>query len=143
VLLAASMVLMSVLLSVSTYIIAGTMLLTYIGFSLFQTAMINSVSQTLPKEEIGVGMGIFNLVTIISGAVGIAVVGKVLDTAWLAFPLLSVIPMPKSYIYSNVLLFFSVMIIIGGILYIRGFSKTQPEKISLDCTLPDCIPGNS
>jgi hypothetical protein len=56
-----------------------------IGFSLFQTVMINSVSQTLPENETGIGMGLFNLVSIISGAVGTALVGKILDAKWLDF----------------------------------------------------------
>ena len=86
-LLTGGMILMFFLLSVSVYVVAFAMLLTYVGFSLFQTAMVNSVSQTLPSHETGVGMGLFNLVGIISGAVGTALVGKILDGGWLRFSL--------------------------------------------------------
>ena len=56
-----SLILMAFMLSISVLVIASALLLTYVGFSLFQTAMINGVSQTLPGDETGIGMGLFNL----------------------------------------------------------------------------------
>ncbi len=124
ILLIASMILMSFLLSFSSLIIAAALLLTYTGFSLFQTAMINSVSQTLPEQETGIGMGLFNLVSIISGAVGTALAGKILDGRWLEFQLLPVVTMPGSYGYSNLLLLFSLVTFLGGMFYLFSFRKT-------------------
>ncbi|MGO9411257.1 MAG: MFS transporter [Spirochaetia bacterium] len=120
-LLVASSIIMSVLLSVSALIVAAALLLTYVGFSLFQTAMINAVSLTLAEHETGVGMGLFNLVSIISGAVGTALVGKILTGGWLDFPILAIRTAAKGYGYSNVMLAFSVVVILGGILYLRAY----------------------
>ncbi len=133
-LLVASMVVMSLLLAVSPLVVAGALLLTYVGFSLFQTAMINAVSQTLSERETGVGMGLFNLVGIVAGAVGTALVGKILTGGWLNAPLLRVGAAAKGFAYSNLMLVFSLVVILGGILYLRsyGMGKTvEPLKRSV------------
>jgi DHA2 family metal-tetracycline-proton antiporter-like MFS transporter len=128
-LLVASMLIMSFLLSLSPLIIAAALLLTYVGFSLFQTAMINSVSQTLQEEETGIGMGVFNLIAIISGAVGTVMVGKILDGRWLAFSILPTVSMPEGYVYSNIILMFSLVIILGDILYLWSFRNITSKTI--------------
>lgn len=123
VLLVASMIIMSFLLSVSSLYVAFALLFTYVGFSLFQTAMINSVSQTLPGHETGVGMGLFNLVGIISGAVGTAIVGKILSGGWLEVPILHIVSTTKGYSYSNLMLAFAVVVVAGGVLYLRSYRR--------------------
>jgi DHA2 family metal-tetracycline-proton antiporter-like MFS transporter len=128
VLLAASIIIMSFLLSISALVVAAALLLTYVGFSLFQTAMINAVSQTLAEHETGIGMGLFNLVGIISGAVGTALVGKILTGKWLDFPILSIGAAAKGYGYSNVMLAFSLVVILGGVLYLRSYRGMGPIK---------------
>src|SRR5262249_16273802 len=127
-LLIASMVLMSFLMGISALIVAAALLLTYVGFSLSQTAMINSVSQTLPEHETGVGMGLFNLVSIISGALGTALVGKILSGKWLEIPLVPALSMSHGFTYSNLLIAFSVIIVLGGILYLRSFRTVKEIK---------------
>jgi len=67
----------------SLVVLALLLLPTYVGFSFLQTGLINSVSQTLPEGETGVGMGVFNLVGILAGAVGTAIVAKILEAHWL------------------------------------------------------------
>ncbi len=131
-LLATSILVMAVLLSISALIIAAALLLTYVGFSLFQTAMINAVSQTLDEQETGIGMGLFNLVGIISGAVGTALVGKILTGGWLDFRILPVAGIAKGFGYTNVMLAFAVVVILGGALYLRSFRAAgtiQPQHL--------------
>ena len=127
-LLITSMILMAFFLSWSPTLIAFAMLLTYVGFSLFQTAMINSVSQTLPENETGIGMGVFNLVAIISGAVGTAMVGKILDGKWLDFPVLSTLS--RGFAYGNLLLIFSLVAAAGGAFYLHAFRQKPDTKTS-------------
>lgn len=127
-LLITSILVMSSLLSISVYIIGAALLLTYVGFSFFQTAMINSVSQTLSEEETGVGMGLFNLVATLSGAVGTAVAGRILEGRWLEIGLFPTVSNPRGYAYSNILLLFSVIIILGGILYLWSFRNVVELK---------------
>jgi MFS transporter, DHA2 family, metal-tetracycline-proton antiporter len=125
VLLIASIILMSLFLSISVILIAAALLLTYVGFSLFQTAMINSVSQTLPENETGVGMGLFNLVATLSGAVGTALVGKILDGKWFDFSLIPTMTHSKGFAYSNIMIVFMMVIILGGILYFQSFKASE------------------
>jgi MFS transporter, DHA2 family, metal-tetracycline-proton antiporter len=113
---------------VSALIVAAALLLTYVGFSLAQTAMINSVSQTLPEQETGVGMGLFNLVSIISGALGTALVGKILSSKWLEISLVPAPSMARGFAYSNLMIAFSVVIAFGGILYLRNFHTVKEMK---------------
>lgn len=122
-LLIASMLLISFLLSFSVLFITVALFLTYVGFSFAQIAMINTVSLTLPSHETGVGMGLFNLVTIVSGAVGTALVGKLLDGKLLNFSLLPYASLPASYAYTNLLFLFSIIIILGGILFLYTYRK--------------------
>jgi MFS transporter, DHA2 family, metal-tetracycline-proton antiporter len=137
ILLIASMILMSFLLSISVIVIAIALLLTYVGFSLFQTAMINSVSQTLSEEETGVGMGIFNLIATISGAVGTAMAGKILDGRWLDFSFIPTVSLPKGYAYSNILILFSLVVLFGGALYLHSFRSINVINVKRKEHLPD------
>ncbi len=73
------------LLTLSPWYLSGVLLFTYVGFSFLQTGLINSVSMTLREEETGVGMGLFNLVGILAGAIGTALVAKILETQMLDF----------------------------------------------------------
>lgn len=120
-LLVASLVIISLVVSISAWLVSAALLLLYIGFALFQTALVNSVSQTLPVNEVGVGMGIFNLVSIISGAMGTAIVGKILATKLLAFNVFSIPSAPKAFEYSNLMAVFAVIVVVGGIVYLRSY----------------------
>lgn len=128
-LLILSMILMSFFMGVSALIVAAALLLTYVGFALSQTAMINSVSQTLPEQETGVGMGLFNLVSIISGALGTALVGKILSGKWLEISLVPALSLSHGFAYSNLMIVFSIVIAIGGILYLRSFRTVKDQGL--------------
>ncbi len=123
-LLVGGMLLMAWGLSLSCLVVSACLLFIYVGFSLFQTALMNSVSQTLTPEETGVGMGVFNLAGIVSGALGTAVVGRVLAGSWLVSPLLPFEP-ASGALYSNLLLGFSLAGILGGGLYLFQFREDQ------------------
>jgi DHA2 family metal-tetracycline-proton antiporter-like MFS transporter len=118
-----SLLLISSLLGASPWYLAGALLLTYIGFCLIQTALINGVSQTLEIAQTGVGMGLFNLISFISGAVGGALVGRILGSGGLAFPLNPFITDGRAFAYSNLMLAFAVLVVLAGIIYIRSKPK--------------------
>jgi len=119
--LVVSLLLMSFLLGFAPWLIAAALLLTFVGFTLIQTALVNSVSQTLEVQQTGVGMGVFNLVTFISGAVGTALVARVLESHWLYFRLLPLVSEDKAVAYSNLLVVFAVLVGLGGLIYYKGF----------------------
>jgi DHA2 family metal-tetracycline-proton antiporter-like MFS transporter len=130
-LMVVSFVLIALFLAISPWYVCGALLLMYVGFSLFQTALINSVSQTLPMQETGVGMGLFNLVGIIAGAVGTALVGKILAGKWLAFEVFSTGTYNKAAAYSNLILIFAVVVALGGLLYLRSYRVSSEGSILL------------
>lgn len=119
--LVASLLLLSFLLGFSPWLMSAALLLTFVGFTLIQTALVNSVSQTLEVHQTGVGMGLFNLVTFISGAVGTALVARVLESRWLDYRLISLVSEDKAVAYSNLLVVFAALVTAGGLLYFRGF----------------------
>ena len=103
------------LLDQSPWWLSAVMLLTYIGFSFVQTGLINSVSQTLPVEETGVGMGLFNLVGILAGAVGTALVAKVLEARFLD--------------YNGILLIFALGVALAGAWYAATLRRPEPSAM--------------
>lgn len=127
-----SMILMALFLSLTFWVIAAAFVLTYIGFAIFQTAMMNSISQILPEKDTGIGMGVFNLVAIISGAIGTAIVGKILAGGWFEFSFLRVVENARGQGYSNLLFAFIGIVILGGGLFLysyRGQGKnTSPAS---------------
>jgi DHA2 family metal-tetracycline-proton antiporter-like MFS transporter len=68
-------------LSPMTSALATTLFLipAYSGFAFIHAALAKTVSLTLPTEETGVGMGLYNLVFFLSGAFGIALVSRILE----------------------------------------------------------------
>jgi DHA2 family metal-tetracycline-proton antiporter-like MFS transporter len=123
--LVASLLLISFLLGFSPFMVSAALLLTFVGFTLIQTALVNSVSQTLEVHQTGVGMGLFNLITFISGAVGTALVARVLESRWLDHRLLPLVSEDKAVSYSNLMVVFAVLVTVGGLLYFRGFRSRR------------------
>ena len=66
-------------------------------------------------EETGVGMGLFNLVAILAGAIGTAVVAKVLDAGLLD--------------YAGILLVFAVAAGAAGTWYALTMGKRRPAPL--------------
>jgi DHA2 family metal-tetracycline-proton antiporter-like MFS transporter len=127
-LLVAGMLTMALFLSLSPLAVAAAMLLIYIGFALYQTAMVNAISQTLPPSEMGVGMGLFNLVGILSGAIGTAIAVRLIDAGWLTFQILPFGAAPESFAFGNLMLVFSIAAFFGGAAYLRSNRRRSAES---------------
>lgn len=119
-LLFASLVALSLTLSVSPLLVAAAMVLNYVGFAFVQTALVNAVSQTLPIEDMGVGMGVFNLAGTLAGAIGAAIVGKLLASKILDFPLLSSAGPSINHSYGNLAAIFALACLPIGAAYLRS-----------------------
>lgn len=119
-LLGASFLALSSVLGHSVVLIGATLVMMYIGFNFSQTALINSVSQSLDETDTGVGMGLFNLAGFLSSAIGTALVGKYLLIGGLRAPLNPLVSDAKVLPYSNLLVIFSFLVIVGGWLYYRS-----------------------
>jgi DHA2 family metal-tetracycline-proton antiporter-like MFS transporter len=124
-LLAGSMAGMALLLGFTFWVVMFAMLANYIGFTMFQTAMVNSVSQTLAAEQSGIGMGIFNLISIVAGALGTTLVGRILDGQWLDSGLVSLSRNMQGFAYSDILLALTFVVLASGWVFrvtFRGIS---------------------
>ena len=77
--------------SISTFsgqsyiVLAALSVFSYIGFAAIQVVIGNYMFVLLPREEVNTGMGIYNLVSFVGGAVGPALSGKYLDLKLLPF----------------------------------------------------------
>ncbi|MGA0806797.1 MAG: MFS transporter [Pseudohongiellaceae bacterium] len=113
-LLAGSMAGMALLLGFTFWVMLFAMLANYVGFTMFQTAMVNSVSQTLAPEQSGIGMGIFNLISIVAGALGTTLVGRILDGQWFDSGLIALSRHAPGFVYSDILLLLTFVVLAGG-----------------------------
>ncbi|MDX1764625.1 MAG: MFS transporter [bacterium] len=92
-------------------VIALVLVVAYTGFTFLQSSLSNTVSATLPREEVGIGMGIYNLHIFLSGAFSTALVGKLLDFQDKA-PRLN--PLPRhsdAFIYSDIYLLLMAVVL--------------------------------
>ncbi len=126
-LLAGSMAGMAMTLGFTYWVVLLGMLALYVGFTMFQTAMINAVSQTLPNEQSGIGMGIFNLISLIAGALGTTLVGRILDGGWLDSGLISVSRNAAGFVYADILLVFTLVVLVSGWVFKTTFKGMVPS----------------
>ena len=77
-----------------------------------QIALSNTISRTLPKEQTGIGMGLFSMLNFLSGAVASGVYGKAIDQGAL-FRLSPFYTSPEFTVYSNI--YFILILTVVGI----------------------------
>ncbi len=88
--------------------VAASLIVCYGGFSLLQASLPTAVSTALAFEEMGVGMGLYNLIFFVSGAFGAALIGKLLELLEGLAPLNPLVADPKAAPYSNLYLLFAL-----------------------------------
>jgi len=94
----------------------------YTGFSFIQSALAKSVSTTLPAEQAGVGMGLYNLIFFTSGAFGTSFVGRFIDLfdgrlpAW---------RLPPETIFSALFVVSLLTILAAAIVFGRSFGRSK------------------
>ncbi|QGQ99733.1 MFS transporter [Paenibacillus psychroresistens] len=131
VLIALSLLLQSSSIGLWVWYIGAALIMMFIGFSFVQTALTESVTNILPSHQIGVGMGFFNMISTISGAIVTALVAKSIEQEFFAFPLHPLISDPNAYMYSNLILFLGIIIIASGLLYFVSFRKKTPQPVQV------------
>jgi DHA2 family metal-tetracycline-proton antiporter-like MFS transporter len=124
--LLACFILLSSFAGVSPYWIAAFLIFGNVGQSFMSIAMSNSISRTLPGEQVGVGMGLFSMLNFIAQGMAMGVYGIAveLDAAISWNP---VHVDPKSSLYSNIYLVLAVLHV--GILwfYRSRFGAEKPD----------------
>ncbi|UOR13695.1 MFS transporter [Halobacillus amylolyticus] len=117
--------LLSTFIGSPAWVISIVIIISYIAFPFIQTATANLISTVLPRNEIGVGMGVYNLFNFMSGAFGGAVIGKILDyeTDMKLNPFS--ISQDHEIIYSNVFIGLVVLTILNGFFFYFAFKKLR------------------
>lgn len=129
VLIALSLLLQSSSIGLWVWYIGAALIIMYIGFSFMQTALAESITQILPVHQIGVGMGLFNMTSTISGAVVTALTAKAMEQELFAFPLHPLISDPSAYLYANLILILCFVVIGSAFLYFVSFGNKSPEPV--------------
>lgn len=129
-LIALSLLLQSSSVGLWVWYIGVALVLMYIGFSFMQTALAESVTQVLSPNQIGVGMGFFNMISTISGAVVTALVAKAMEKELFAFPFHPLVTDPHAYMYGNLILILSLVVLANALLYFLTFGKKAPQPVN-------------
>lgn len=123
-LLFAGYLLMAGLLGINTLMILLVLVVCYTGFSFIQSALAKSVSTTLPVEQAGIGMGLYNLVFFTSGAFGTSFVGRFIDFFDGTLPGFTLEP---AAIFSALFVLSAITVATAGLLYFRSFGQSKKE----------------
>ena len=127
ILLIAAFFLLSTFVGQSIYIIATILILANVGQTFMQVSMSNTVSQSLPKEATGVGMGLLSMINFISGAMAMSVVGKLLDQGTTDLQFNPLNDNKNAFMYSD-LLFVMASVILGVLIIYKWQLHTPINK---------------
>jgi DHA2 family metal-tetracycline-proton antiporter-like MFS transporter len=125
-LLMAGFILLSTFAGLQPWVIALNMILCYMGFSLLQPSIAHIVSSTLPTEQLGIGMGMYNLFFFTSGAFSAAFIGKLLDISRDHTPINPLTATILAGPYSNLFLLLAGIVLSAASLFyvtVQGASK--------------------
>lgn len=98
------------------------------GLSFIKTVISTIVSSSLKQEEAGAGMSLLNFISFLSEGAGISVVGGLLSIRLIHQKFIPIINFPSAYLYNNMLLIFSVVIIISGILTVIVYKRSVSDS---------------
>lgn len=114
------------------YMIAIILMAGNVGQTFMQITMSNTISRTLVKEQVGVGMGLFSMLNFISGAISMSIIGKLLDRKQTALHLNPFVANENAYIYSNIFVVMCLIVVTMLWLYRSQFgnAKSKYTKVS-------------
>lgn len=124
-------VLLSAFTASSSLYIAAFLILGNVGQSFMLIALNNSILQTLPKSQTGVGMGMLQMLNFCVQAVATGIYSKILDFGsavhWIP------INMPSSgFIYSNIYLVLAALHVMIFLFYYFQMNRVQKTNIQLE-----------
>ncbi len=123
--------LISTFIGIPPYLLALCILVQYVAFPLIQSSTANLLTELVPKEKTGVGIGMFNLMNFMSGAVSSAVFGAFLDLQNVSLQFNPVVYSDNVLIYSNLFLVISVIAAAALFLFTKQF-KNRPDPFHND-----------
>ncbi len=115
----------------SPYLIAVILIAGNVGQTFMQIAMSNTISRTLAKEEVGIGMGLFSMLNFISGAISMSVIGKVLDIKKTDLHLNPFMTNEAAYVVSNIFIVMVVATITLFLIYRVQFASAKSKMTNI------------
>ncbi|MBT2648606.1 MFS transporter [Bacillus sp. ISL-34] len=114
---------LSIIAGSSPYIIMIVLIFAYVGQTFIQIALGNNVSRSLPKEQAGVGMGIYMMMNFIAGATATTLISKALEVKNASLQLNPFLLDHNSLNYSNIYVVLAILIVIVTLIYMSNFRK--------------------
>lgn len=103
----------------SYWLIMGVLVIGNTGLTFAQVGLANTVSRTLDGAQVGVGMGLYMMLSFISGAIGTTVLGLILDRVESPWSLNSLWHYSEANTFSNIFFVFAIWIAIILIFFFR------------------------
>ncbi|MCR8630074.1 MFS transporter [Paenibacillus radicis (ex Xue et al. 2023)] len=122
--------LLSIFTGISPLWISFFLIFGNVGQSFLQIAMSNFISKSLPKDQVGVGMGLFSMISFISQGIAAGVYGIVAahgsSVSWNPLNV-----DPGGYVFSNIYLVLAAMHV-GILLFYRVQFRTKNPSVSIE-----------
>src|SRR5699024_2219181 len=97
------------------------------GLKFTKTVISTIVSSSLKQQDAGAGMSLLNITSFLSEGTGIAIVGGVLSIRLLDHRLLPMEVDQSTYLYSDLLLLFSGIIVISSQVTLNVYKHSQGD----------------
>ncbi|MFH1243334.1 MAG: MFS transporter [Pseudomonadota bacterium] len=128
-LLITGFILLSTFAGLQPWVITLNLVLCYMGFSLLQSSIAHIVSSTLPVEQMGIGMGMYNLFFFMSGAFSTAFIGKLLDISRDHTPINPLTATVSAGPYSNLFLLLAGIVLSAASLFYMSLRRTSKVQV--------------
>ncbi|WP_028777369.1 MFS transporter [Shimazuella kribbensis] len=119
----------SILIGSSPYVIAILLIFGFLGQSYMMLSISNSISRTLPYDQVGVGMGFLMMLNFIAGSIGTGIYAKIVDID----AKVAIIPIQlygPSIIYSNIFTLLVLLQLVTLMIYYLSQYVFQKRKVS-------------
>lgn len=124
-------VLLSTFTGSSPFFIAMFLIFGNVGQSFMLIAMSNSISRTLPNEQVGVGMGLFSMMNFIAGGMATGVYSWVVDIGsdglWNPLNI-----NPNGFVYSNIFFVLAALHVAILLFYYFHYGRAKRKGIQLE-----------
>ncbi len=114
-LLAVGFVSLSTVAGMAPMVIALILVICYIGFAFSQASLTHTITATLSPEQMGIGMGIYNLLFFMSGGFASALLGRLLDFRVSALSLNPFMMRAAAALYGNLFLLLFAAVVCAAV----------------------------
>ncbi|PRO64836.1 MFS transporter [Alkalicoccus urumqiensis] len=120
--------LLSIFIGVPPLLLSLCILVQYAAFPLIQSSTANLLTELIPSEKTGIGIGMFNLMNFLSGAVSSAIFGAFLDLESTSLQLNPLTLQENVFLQSNLFLAISLTALGALLLFSFIFRNRQREQ---------------